>query len=56
MNIFQYAARLSTPRLGTQISACLLSLVLLFSTWTQSLRAYQDTQAPARAIQAPPHA
>jgi len=42
--------------IGHEISACLLSLVLLFSTWTQSLRAYQDTQAPARAIQAPPHA
>jgi hypothetical protein len=59
MNIFEHA-RVSTPRLGTQISACLLSVVLLFATWPQNLGAYQDrptpatpTQAPARAQQTP---
>jgi uncharacterized membrane protein YgcG len=54
MNIFEHPARFSMPRLGTQISACLLSLALLFATWPERLGAYQGAQLPARPAQAPP--
>ena len=56
MNIFLRAAEPSRPGVARRILVSLLSLVLLFATWPQSLPAYQDAQAPASQGQAPPYA
>jgi hypothetical protein len=56
MNIFLRAAEPSRPGVARRILVSLLSLVLLFATWPQSLPAYQDAQAPAPQGQAPPYA
>ena len=57
MNTFERAAGFSMPRLGKQIFASLLSLVLLFATLPQNLSANQgaqtSTQLPAQANQTP---
>ncbi len=53
MNIFGCAAGDSRPQLVKQSLSSLLSLVLLLTTWPQSLLAYQDPQAPAQDVQAP---
>jgi hypothetical protein len=56
MNIFLRAGEPSRPGVARRILVSLLSLVLLFATWPQSLPAYQDAQAPAPQGQAPPYA
>jgi hypothetical protein len=60
MNIFRPATGFSVPRLGKQVLVFLMSLALLFATWPENLRAYQDAQPPAtpppEAAQAPAYA
>jgi uncharacterized membrane protein YgcG len=56
MNIFQYSARFSWPRLGKQILVSLMSFALLFATLPLGVSANQDSQAPAQPAQAPPYA
>jgi hypothetical protein len=62
MSIFGRIAGVAKSSLGKSMLAALLSSALLFATWPQNLRAYQDAQdapAPAQAApqdgQAPPY-
>jgi hypothetical protein len=52
MNIFRGAARFARHELFKQSLVTLLSLTVLFSTWPQTLLAYQDPQTPAPPAQA----
>jgi uncharacterized membrane protein YgcG len=54
LNIFERTGGLSRPRFSKQILTFLLPVALLFATWSHSLMAYQDAQAPALAAQSPP--
>ena len=55
MNILERAGQCSI-RLSRQIVASFLLLAVLFAIWPQSLRAYQDAQAPAQpAAPQPPY-
>ena len=56
MDIYGHFAGVSRTRSSKQILVSRLSLALLFATWSQNLRAYQDAQAPCADAQAPPHA
>ena len=48
MNTLGHAAGFSRPRLGTRISAFVVSSALLLVTYPQTLAAYQDAQPPAQ--------
>ena len=54
MNIFGGAAGSARHELFKQSLVTLLSLTVLFSTWPQTLLAYQDPQTPAPPAQATP--
>jgi hypothetical protein len=53
MKIIGFVARFSRPRRGTQILVSLFSIALLFGTWAQSVRAYQDPPAAAQVSHGP---
>jgi hypothetical protein len=59
MRVFTYGTGFSWPQQAKQILVSLLSLLLLFATWSQNLAAYQDAAAPQENVpenaSAPPY-
>jgi hypothetical protein len=51
--MFKPSTVLSAPRLGKQALFSLLSMALLIATWSQTLSAHQDPQAPSEASRQP---